>query len=1176
MSNLNLPESPPWGASGQDVYERTYSRKKANGDPETWYDTVVRVVDGNLNFVPAKFHEKNERNKLIALFYKMDAIPAGRHLWATGIAEGKQFVNNCHRAGWEHNDIISHFIFNFDQLLQGGGVGANYSDSYLKKYKAISHNVDLHITCRSDHPDIEEISPFLSEKFNDEWNGAIRVEDSREGWAQAEEQLLKAFFNGPNELIFDVGLIRPRGARIKTSGGTAPGPAPLVLALTQIAKRLNERHGAKITWEDAMLIDHYSAEAVVSGGKRRSARMSMKHWQDPDIFDFIQCKQVTGDHWTTNISVEIDEDFFRAIKRNDEHAIAVYQETIKGMLTNGEPGFYNSSLASVGELDDVRSTNPCITADTLVAVADGRGMVSIGELAKEGKDIPVYTVSDRNSIKVRMMRRPRKTGHQKEIYKVTLDDGMTIRATGNHKFILTNGDIVETTNLSSGDSLRSMTRFLASFPEIIGECSTAKRSQDYWFVNNGNTLNKSEHRLIAEFSYDTKITSDQTVHHIDFNAKNNDPSNLTIMLKADHDYYHSRKMLGDNNPMRRAATEWSKEKWMAYRQKQSANNSGENNSRFSGFSNEDLRNAALELTKILNRRASIKDWQVWALDRGYPSQFSKWRQDHLGGITGLLKWAAAECGYEYGDLDPRVLRRYQMYTSEGYDCEIINTKIIFNKNCEVCGCPFITEQREVGICSYACVNTKTWANEDIRAQRKETLRSFHEKRHDKIRIEQINIFNDLKFRLKRIPLKKEWQYECKKQDISMEVARESNPFTSWDALKEAAANFNHRVVSVEFDGYEDVYNGTVDEFHNLFIGGFESETPTGKTRLSFINTRQCGEQVLSAWDACCLGHVNLDHFYDDFEGASQAFRLMARFLLRATFSDYSDPKQLEVVKRNRRIGVGFFGFHGWLVKQGIRYSDSHRNPIVKKTLKDFYNVVRKEADRYAFQLRIPSPIKVTTVAPTGSIAKIPGATEGPQPIIFKYFIRRIRYSTISEDEVAIFDRLVAEGHEWEDDLWAANTKIIKYVMKDQLLEEVEKLGLDAEFLVESADEISLADMLAVQAMLQETYVDSAISFTINVEPDKVQTKNLQKQLDNNVLPADLTICEPAKDTQLEVGKTLLHYLPYVKGTTIMVNGSRPQSPYERINKEEYLNYIGAKLIGDGIDEECASGACPIK
>lgn len=652
-----------FGPTGEDVYNRTYRRVKSDGTNETLHDTVVRVVDGNLGLVDKKFQEKNERERLIYLMENFYILPGGRHWWMSGVP-GRQFLFNCHHAGWGEN-IQDHFTFTFDQLMQGGGVGANYSDRFIKKYKPVKHEVAVHIVCDPDHADYEELLPYVSDQYSHLWAGCIRVDDSREGWYDALAALLDAFWNGIDTLVFDLSLIRRRGLPIKTFGGIAAGPMPLAKLLVEVSELLSKRVGQKITSLDAMLIDHYIGECVVSGNVRRSARMSIKSWKDEDIFDFIKCKRDKQAHWSTNISVEIDDAFFRALKRGDDHATKVYHEAVKGMLTDGEPGFYNITLASVGEVEEVASTNPC------------------------------------------------------------------------------------------------------------------------------------------------------------------------------------------------------------------------------------------------------------------------------------------------------------------------------------------------------------------------------------------------------------------------------------------------------------------------------------------------GEIPLNQWENCNLGHVNLDAYHDDVAGAKEAHRLMTRFLIRATFGDVPNPRQRAVLDKNRRIGVGHLGFQGWLVKQGIRFSDSHMNQGVRKILKEFYNVCRQEARDYSFLLRIPEPIKVTTVAPTGTIAKMPGVSEGIHPIYGRYFVRRIRYA----DNAVELDKFRLEGRTIEKDLYSPNTVCVLFPTKDILVEEVEKLGLDAEYLVEAANEINFADMLAVQAMYQECYADNAISFTVNVEP--------------------------GTPTVEDAKKTLINYLSRLKGTTIMVDGSRPQSPYERITKEEYEGLTGG-FVGDGINEECANGACPIR
>lgn len=685
-----------WGPSGEIVYNRTYSRKKLDGTQETWFDTVERVVAGNLGLVNPRHHLPDEQRDLVRLMREFKILPGGRHLWMSGVP-GRQFLFNCHVSGWTEN-IEDHFSFTFLRLMEGGGVGSNYTQ---RQRYMISRETEVYIVCDPSHPDYEALKNegLLTDEFSSDWTGSIEVEDSREGWDEALRDLLRASTSRTKHAkrVYDVSRVRWKGARIKSFGGTASGPVHLARMLLSVGKILNRRYRDCDKWDlntgcltalDAMEIDHEIATCVVSGGIRRSARMSILHWNDPEIHAFLACKEDTSKHWTTNISVAIDQEFidllgeeFPVIHQspNEIRVIAanmIYDKIVRGMLTTGEPGIWNIELSNEDEPNFVEATNPC------------------------------------------------------------------------------------------------------------------------------------------------------------------------------------------------------------------------------------------------------------------------------------------------------------------------------------------------------------------------------------------------------------------------------------------------------------------------------------------------GEITMEAWENCNLGHVNLDAFADEFgthgddEELLYAHALMTRFLIRATYGDITDARQQEVVARNRRIGVGHFGFAGFVAKLGIAFSESWESCYVASLLSELAREVKATAGEYARELRIPAPVKHTTVAPTGTIAKMPGRTEGIHPVMYKYFIRRIRFSTIHEPETRQLEALEASGYCSEPDQQAPDTWVVEIPTKESLVEEVDKFFAgEGELLVESSDEISLFDMLSVQAMYQENYADNAVSFTINLSKDRYSLE--------------------------EVKETLLPFLSRLKGTTIFPEVSRPQSPYERISKEEYDAYV-AKTVADSVDEDCASGACPVR
>ena len=122
-------ETPLWGPLGEDVFLRTYARRKPDGETETWTDTVARVVAGNVGLVPSEHTEPGEADRLIDLIESFGLLPGGRHLWVGGV-QGRTFSFNCHHSGWGDR-LRDHVGFLMNVLMTGGGSGSNYSNSAI-------------------------------------------------------------------------------------------------------------------------------------------------------------------------------------------------------------------------------------------------------------------------------------------------------------------------------------------------------------------------------------------------------------------------------------------------------------------------------------------------------------------------------------------------------------------------------------------------------------------------------------------------------------------------------------------------------------------------------------------------------------------------------------------------------------------------------------------------------------------------------------------------------------------------------------------------------------------------------------------------------------------------------------------------------------------------------------
>lgn len=867
-------------------------------------------------------------------------------------------------------------------------------------------------------------------------------------------------------------FLRPAGAMVNSTRGVASGPVSfmnIVNTMTEVVKQGGVRRGANMgmlrcSHPDLLRFIHAKNDQHSLTNFNISVNVTDKFMEAVDQTEWFQT-EFKGEAWMQPVFDPLTGTDYVVYRRQDGETVTfadklafetadlsdctienapapgmiyapdVWNRIIASAHKYAEPGIafidqvnrHNHMMNSMGP---IYASNPCVTGETLVAVADGRGNVPIKELAETGKDVPVFALNECGNIVIRTMRNPRITGRSKAIYKVTLDDGSIIRATANHKLLIRNGEYKRVDELLKGDSLHIMTRFHASLHEMFSIDNAP--TQDYVWVNNGGqSTSKAEHRFIAQFHENLKrIPARHVVHHKDFNGCNNKPENLQIMSIEDHNRLHGDLMKGANNPMVRAQTEWSEEKWVSYRQNMSNAVSGEKNGRFSGFSNEDLKTCALELTQKLGRRFSAKEWAKYARTHGLPTQFSKWRNDHLGGVLGLAKWAAAELGLEHGDKDPRSVQLYLELTAQGYDCVFIDGHVHVNKNCEVCGVRFviIPFRRESGVCSSRCaLNSYRNTVPNWEANRIANVKAGHGRRKTKLRAEQVEVFLECQANDKT--QKKDWINACRKKGISFEISRKTSPFRTFASLKEVASMTNHKVVSVEFDGEETVYNGTVDEFHNFFIGGFESLTERGKPMFSYVCSRNCGEQFLHFENSCNLGSIDLSKFYKqvgdgtdadeciEWERLARATHLSTQFLDNVIDAGYFPLEEIDdVVKRTRPVGLGIMGFADLCLKLQITYGEQDSIDLMDKVM----GFVRREAWKASLKLGAekgafpefegnrqayakflydeigisrdtpltPRNYETTTIAPTGTISLVAETSSGCEPNFSWAYVRQ--------------------------------------------------------------------------------------------------------------------------------------------------------------------------------------------
>ena len=286
---------------------------------ETWQELVTRNMNMHIKTYP---HLEKEIRENYMYVYKKQVLPSMRSMQFAGksIEISPNRIYNCAYAPVDDWRVFSEIMF---LLLGGTGVG----------YSVQKHHVEL-------LPEIRKPSKERGRRW--------LVADSIEGWADAVKVLMKSYFFGGSKILFDFSDIRPKGARLVTSGGKAPGPQPLKECLIKLEGILEEKEdGDKLKPIEVHDIVCHIADAVLAGGIRRAALISLFSATDDEM---IGAK--SGSWWETNpqrgrannsvalVRHKITKDYFMELWKRVEVSGA------------GEPGIYFTNDKDWG-------TNPC-------------------------------------------------------------------------------------------------------------------------------------------------------------------------------------------------------------------------------------------------------------------------------------------------------------------------------------------------------------------------------------------------------------------------------------------------------------------------------------------------------------------------------------------------------------------------------------------------------------------------------------------------------------------------------------------------------------------------------------------------------------------------------------------------------------------------------------------------
>lgn len=467
------------------IFYSKYSRVKPDGKKETWNEAVSRVMEMHYQFFDGKIKEENKDafNKVFQeawVAYNNQEILGSQRSLQYG---GPQLLKNNFRSfncSGSYCNRIEFFKELMELLLSGCGAGFSVQKVHTEQL-----------------PIVKGLESNLSKTH-------YTIEDSIEGWANSTGDLIESYYKGYPDIEFDYSQIRPEGAFV-SGGFKAPGPEPLKICHNKLRKILSKAKGRKLRPFELHLISCIIADAVISGGIRRSAMISIF---DIDDEEMLQCK--TGDWFLT----------YPELCRCNNSA-AIYEDTPKEKYDKifeyiqqyGEPGI-------VFPADSEVVTNPCcFSGDTLIAVVGNRKPVTIKELSDSGKIFLVYCKT-KDSVKIANAK-AFPTG-RKELIEIVLSNESSFRCTRDHLLKMKGGEYV-----SAEQSLNKVLSVFYNTQPIVG-----KPKKDYSSYCKDVFVVEVKELNIVEEVYDIEVEANE--------------HNFAIITKGQDDYMFSEGVFVHN------------------------------------------------------------------------------------------------------------------------------------------------------------------------------------------------------------------------------------------------------------------------------------------------------------------------------------------------------------------------------------------------------------------------------------------------------------------------------------------------------------------------------------------------------------------------------------------------------------------------------------------------------
>ena len=281
----------------------------------------------------------------------------------------------------------------------------------------------------------------------------------------------------------------------------------------------------------------------------------------------------------------------------------------------------------------------------------------------------------------------------------------------------------------------------------------------------------------------------------------------------------------------------------------------------------------------------------------------------------------------------------------------------------------------------------------------------------------------------------------------------------------------------------------------IFLDRINRDNPTPKLG-EIESTNPCGEQPLLPYEACNLGSINVAGFYDaaaedgiDWKAFKDTIHLSVRFLDNVIdASQYPLPRITEMVRTNRKVGLGLMGWADLLFRLRIPYDSQEALNLAEKVMK-FLQTESKSASKTLAAEREPFPAyaesvygeknlgpyrnaTTTTIAPTGTLSIIAGCASGIEPLFALSFVRHVMDGEKLLEANPYFEEALKETE-------SHSKKLMEEVALKGSVAHMELVPENVRRVFVTAHDITPEWHVKMQAAFQK-YTDNAVSKTVNL------------------------------------------------------------------------------------------------